>query len=380
MEAEGPRIVVFEVGGVIDLQTRTLSIKNPYITIAGQTAPSPGITLIRGETNTLDTHNVIIQHIMFRPGEAGHAKKAGPDYDSFCATRSHNVIVDHCSLSWGSDENLSASGTRFAGETPAEWRRGTSHKITYSNNLIYECLSHSIHPKGEHSKGSLFHDNVTGLLLYGNLYASNYERNALFKGGVHAAQVNNFIYNPGKRAIHYNLIDHEWQGRAFQSGRLAIVGNVYRAGPDTASGLPLFLLGGNGDVLVHIRDNIAVDMFGKPLPLTGRYTQSSARMLADKRPYLPGDIRIIPAARIENEIYRTAGARPWDRDLIDLKLLSDVAEGRGLIIDAETENSSGYPKYAPTYKAFQEADWDLGTMAPKAGWASLFKDLRSKLR
>lgn len=379
IEATGPRIVVFEVGGVIDLDSKTLSIKNPYITIAGQTAPSPGITLIRGETNISNTHDVIIQHLMFRSGSAGFAVKSGKSFDSLSATGSFNVIVDHCSLSWGADENLSASGKRFSGETPEDWQKGTSHNVTYSNNLIYESLAKSTHEKGEHSKGGLFHDNARGILLYGNLYASNVERNALFKGGVWAAEINNMIYNPGLKAIHYNLIGHEWEGRAKQTGRVTIIGNVYRHGPDTRPNLPLFMLGGEGDVELHMRDNIAVDMWGKPVPQVGTYTQSGARMIVTQTPYQPKDIRIIPAYRIEREIYYSAGARPWDRDKIDLKLLSDVAEGRGEIIDHESQNAMGYPKYPATTRAFVESEWNLSDMSPKEGWQSLFTGVKSKL-
>ena len=72
----GPRIIVFEVAGYINLVKKSLKIKNPYITIAGQTAPSPGITLINGGLG-IGTHDVIIQHIKVRPGEAGAAKKGG---------------------------------------------------------------------------------------------------------------------------------------------------------------------------------------------------------------------------------------------------------------------------------------------------------------
>ena len=74
LEMEGPRIVVFEVGGVIDLEKSSLGIRNPNITIAGQTAPNPGITLIKGGIG-IATHEVVIQHIRVRPGEAGHKKK-----------------------------------------------------------------------------------------------------------------------------------------------------------------------------------------------------------------------------------------------------------------------------------------------------------------
>ncbi len=72
------------------------------------------------------------------------------------------------------------------------------------------------HAKGEHSKGSLIHDNVTDILIVGNLYAHNYERNPLFKGGVRGMIVNNLIYNPGPRALHYNLIAEEWGDHALR--------------------------------------------------------------------------------------------------------------------------------------------------------------------
>jgi len=374
IEAEGPRIVVFEVGGVIDMAGQNLVIKNPYLTIAGQTAPNPGITLIKAETN-IATHDVIIQHLMIRPGEFGRPKKGGGDQDGISTVgAAHNIIVDHCSLSWASDENLSVSGPRFNGSPrPEDWRRHTSHNITYSYNLIYEGLAHSVHEKGEHSKGSLIHDNASGILLYANLYASNHERNALFKGGVWAAMVNNLIYNPGAKAVHYNLVAHEWEGHAHQTGRVTLVGNVYRQGPDTRRNTPLFALGGNGDVELHLQDNIAVDDVGQPVAQTGTYTAGEARMLKAAAPYLPPDIRIQRASTLEDELPLAVGARPWARDPIDFKLLSDVAESRGKIIDSELENAMGYPRYKPTSRAFDPAAWNLADMSPKAGWASLFK-------
>jgi hypothetical protein len=167
-----PRIVVFEVGGVIDLDGRILAIEDPYLTIAGQTAPSPGITLIRGGLQ-VRTHDVVIRHIRIRPGEAGHAKSSGWEPDALATSSAYDVIVDHCSFSWATDENLSASGPRFDGDSPDKWRRGTSHRITFSNNIIAEGLSHSTHSKGEHSKGSLIHDNADKIAIVGNLFTSN---------------------------------------------------------------------------------------------------------------------------------------------------------------------------------------------------------------
>jgi len=368
---KGPRIVVFEVGGVIDLQGATLRITEPQLTIAGQTAPDPGISFIRGEFSVA-THDVIVQHIAVRPGEAGHPKKSGWEADGLSTSAADNVIVDHCSFSWATDENLSASGPRFNGATVDDWRQGTSHRITFSHNIVAEGLRDATHKKGEHSKGSLVHDNADRVLIYGNLYDANHERNPLVKGGAHVAVVNNLIHDFGAKAIHYNLIAHEWGAHAPQPGVVTLVGNVARGGTDTLPGVPLFSLGGAGDVSLYLQDNVAVDANGNPLPQTGSYTASGARILKAAAPYLPPSLKPIPASRLENAIYMSAGMRPWARDPIDFKIISDVAEGRGHIVDSEAQ-SSGYPAYAPTRRTFDAAAWNLGDMSPKAGWTSLFR-------
>lgn len=367
----GPRIVVFEVGGVIDLQGASIRIREPYLTIAGQTAPDPGITFIRGEFSVA-THDVIVQHIAVRPGEFGRAKKSGWDADGLSMSAADNVIVDHCSFSWATDENLSASGPRFNGATAEQWREATSRRITFSHNIVAEGLRHSTHKKGEHSKGSLVHDNANRVLIFGNVYNANHERNPLIKGGARVAVVNNLIHDFGARAIHYNLIAHEWGAHAPQPGIVTLVGNVARGGADTLPGVPLFSLGGAGDVNLYLRDNVAVDAHGKPLPQTGRYTASGARIVRARTPYLPPNFRPLPSARLENAIYMSAGMRPWARDPVDFKILSDVAEGRGLIVDSEAQ-SSGYPAYAPTQRAFEPSAWNLADMSPKAGWDALFR-------
>lgn len=365
IETKGPRIVVFEVGGVIDLGVKTLTIREPFLTIAGQTAPSPGVTLIRGGVD-IATHDVVVQHLRVRPGEAGQAKKSGKDFDSISTQGvAYNVLVDHNSLTWGTDENLSASGPRFVGKTPDEWRAGTSRAITFSNNIIAESLRYSTHAKIEHSKGSLIHDNVTDILIVGNLYAHNYERNPLLKGGVRAVIANNLIFNPGQRAIHYNLMAAEWGKEPWQTGRVAAVGNVLRGGQDTPAGLPFFQLGGYGDVEFYGQDNIAVDRFGQPLPMFGRYTTAPAKIIELKAPPLwPEGFTALPAVQVQQSVLTNAGARPWDRDADDVRLLADVAEGRGEIVDSEQE-LHGYPQSKETRRPFSEADWNLEDMTPK---------------
>jgi hypothetical protein len=366
VEAKGPRIVVFEVGGVIDLGRTTIEITQPYLTIAGQTAPSPGITIIRGGID-LRAHDVVVRHIRIRTGADGQPRMSGWEADAFSTIGAWNVIVDHCTMTWGIDENLSASGPRFTGPTVAEWRQGTSHNVTFSYNLLAEGLANSSHPKGEHSKGSLIHDNATGILIYRNLYAHNVERSPLLKGGVQAAVVNNLIYDPGERAIHYNLMALEWAGHDYVTGELAAVGNVMRGGPSTDEHLPFLMLGGDGDLRYYGKDNIAVDRHGEALPMFGRYGETRARLIeADTPTPWPADLDVLEARDVETHVLAAAGARPWDRDEHDLRVLFFVAEGRGAIIDDESE-VGGYPKVEPTHAPFVEADWNLDTMEPKSG-------------
>ncbi len=366
LAANEPRIIVFEVGGVIDLERRTLKIEAPNVTIAGQTAPSPGITLIQGGIDVL-AGDVVMQHIRVRPGEAGQEKGSGWGEDAFSTQAgAHDVIVDHCTFTWATDENLSASGPRFTGKTPDDWRRGTSHRITFSHNIIAEGLANSTHAKLEHSKGSLIHDNVTDILIYGNLYAHDLERSPLFKGGVHGTIVNNFIYDPGARALHYNLQPLEWGAVPFEHGRMTAVGNVLRAGPSTHADIAFLMIGGGGDLDYHGRDNVAVDRLGNPLPMFGRYTTTTARILEHAEPLdWPLGLTALSAEEVETWVLANAGARPWDRDAHDVRILADVAEGRGKIIDSERE-VGGYPHVPPTQRAFDPSKWDLATMAPRS--------------
>jgi hypothetical protein len=293
------------------------------------------------------------------------AKGTGWEPDAMGTVGAYNVIVDHCSLTWAIDENLSASGPRFVGNGPDEWRQHTSHDITFSNNIIAEGLANATHAKGEHSKGSLIHDNVTHILITGNLYAHDAERSPLFKGGVRGAIINNLIYDPGQRAVHYNLIAAEWGDHPFETGEITLIGNVMRAGPSTPSDVALFMLGGSGDVRLYMRDNIAVDRLGRPLPQTGRYTTSPAKIIELKtEPSLPEGVNALPAAEVQDSVIRNAGAFPWHRDEPDWRVIADTIEGRGRIIDSELD-VGGYPQQVPTFQPFDPSAWNLDDMTPK---------------
>ncbi|KQN04189.1 pectate lyase [Sphingobium sp. Leaf26] len=366
LEAKGPRIIVFEVGGIIDLGRETLKITEPYVTIAGQTAPSPGITLIKTGID-IATHDVVMRHIRIRTGVDGQPKLSGWEADALSTVAAHNIIIDHCSFTWAIDENMSASGPRFDGKTPDDWRASTSHAITFSYNIAAEGLADASHPKGEHSKGTLIHDNASQIMIWRNIYAHNKERNPLVKGGGQVELVNNILYDPGERAVHYNLMALEWGDHPYQTGKIAAVGNVLRGGVSTAPGMPFLTLGGDGDLDYHGKDNIAVDRFGVALPMFGRYGETRAKLNELPAPpvWWPGT-QVLPARDVETHVLGHAGARPWDRDADDLRVLFFVAEGRGEIIDDEKQ-VGGYPKMAQTRAPFVEADWNLDTMEPKSG-------------
>ncbi len=366
LATKGKRIIVFEVGGVIDLQRSVLEITEPYATIAGQTAPSPGITLIRGGID-LKGHDVILSHLRIMTGVDGQPRLSGWEADAFSTVAAHNVIVEHCSFFWAIDEDMSASGPRFSGNTVDDWRKGTSHDIVFRENLAAEGLANASHPKGEHSKGTLVHDNATHITFYRNLWAHNMERSPLVKGGAQVLMINNMIYDPGHRALHYNLMNLEWAGHDYVTGEITAVGNLMRAGNSTAPGLPFLTLGGDGDLAFYGKDNKAVDRWGNPEAMFGRYGVTGAKLIEKDAPMasLEG-YEILPADRLETSLLSTVGARPWDRAADDIRVLFFVAEGRGEILDDE-KVVGGYPHLAETRAPFVEKDWNMVTMTPLSG-------------
>ncbi|MDP3406211.1 MAG: pectate lyase [Brevundimonas sp.] len=367
LETPVPRIIVFEVGGVIDLEGRSITVSHPFVTVAGQTAPEPGITLIRGGLS-LRSHDIVIRHIRVRPGANGAAPRSGWEVDGLATSAAHDVIVDQCSFSWATDENLSASGPRFdGGDTVEAWRQYTSRRITFSRNIVAEGLSNSSHAKGEHSKGSLIHDNATDILIVGNLYAHNHERNQLFKGGAHAVSANNWIYDPGNRCMHYGLNAPEWEGRPWEVGQLTIVGNVTTGGASTRRDLPFFLAESQGDVAVFLHDNPAFHADGRPMQETAVQSDRDLRIIRlAEPPQWPPGFEARPSGEVVARVEAEAGARPWARDSVDQRILAQARDGTGRIIDDERE-VGGYPQAPQTRRPFVEAEWDMTTMTRRDG-------------
>ena len=343
LEDPRPRFVVFEVGGVIDLQGRPIDVRNPWLTLAGQTAPSPGITLIRGSL-TVETHDVVIQHLAVRPGDGGGGSgyetwapdALGAHRESFGPV--HHVVFDHCSATWAIDENLSASGP--ADVDPANDADVTSHDITLRHCLIAEGLSHATHPKGEHSKGTLVHDGVRHVVIAGCLYAHNRERNPRLKGGTTAIVAENVMYNWGVACVG---IGKHGNRKMLEPAESVLAGNVAIAGPDTRT--RVFVKSVDPGGRVFLRHNIAVAANGAPIAMI----DDGVVQLSAPPAWWP-DVPDVQPWDAAAQVLRSAGARPAQRDPIDARIVRSVIEGNGTIIDSQ-QQVGGYPVRTPRTRA-----------------------------
>jgi len=334
VHAEGPRIIVFEVGGVIDVKKKHLVVSNPFVTIAGQTAPFPGITIIKG-CMLVKTHDVILQHIAVRPGDAGEPKRSGWESDAI-STFAHgeveggvyNIVIDHCSGTWATDENMSVSGPRNARENQ------TSHDVTFSNCIIAEGLQNSTHKKGRHSRGTLIMDGCSRIALINNLFAHNNKRHPLFKGGSSGVVVNNLMVNPGRQCI---LMTESGHGKRLGEPIVSIVGNIMIPGKNTKTG---FI---EGPGKVYARDNAILKSGQEIVPVDDR---------GEERHLWPEGLKVLPAKEVREHVLTHAGMRPAERDSIDERIIVQCREGRGRIIDSQND-VGGYPSYQMTRRTLQ---------------------------
>jgi len=346
-----PRIVVFEVGGVIDLAREQLEITGAQgdVLIAGQTAPPPGITLVR-DSLLIQASNVVVQHLRVRPGtdivtSSEHRGGEGHAIDAVSiggdVNNRGNVIVDHCSISWGSDETLSVfSPSTSEGGVPS----GETPPITLSNNIVAEGLANTdLHPESDHGFGSLLYGDYAYSVM-GNLYANNLSRNPWignYYGPCEGALVNNLLHNCGTRDG--GTIAVEPNGRT----ELAIVGNAY------SNTLPeIDLTYGPGDRFdfstpkrVYLHDN-------QVETVEGRYRYE----VLDEPPAPLGSLDPIPAADVRAHQLRSVGARPANRTVHDRRVITQVREESGGILETDgiidsQADVGGYPDLDTTRRA-----------------------------
>lgn len=329
----GPRIVIFDVSGTIELSDH-LTIRNPYLTLAGQTAPAPGIT-IQGGTIEVRTHDVLIQHIRIRVGD----DPAGPKPASRDGIRLHgssiyNVVIDHVSASWSLDELLST------------YNQGG---ITIRNSIFSEGLSRSIHPDGEHSKGVFIAEGSQKVTLVGNLIAHNRDRNPGIKGNTSSIIVNNVIYNWGNgTAIPI------WEDSSKPTGKpilASIVGNVFINGPNTPSrGVCMKIYESvSPGTKVYLSDNLWAKASADPWSI-GEVKTSLPVKASEPPVWTP--LTVLPSDEVEAWVLANAGARPAERDAVDKRIIDEVRSRTGRIIDSPSQ-VGGWPVLARNTRALQ---------------------------
>ncbi|MGD9929413.1 MAG: polysaccharide lyase family 1 protein [Mangrovibacterium sp.] len=212
IEALEPRTVVFRVSGTIILDS-PLSIKHPYITIAGQTAPGDGICIRKHPIN-IGADHVIIRYIRVRLGD-----ESGKDYDAISSRFTKHIILDHVSTSWSVDECMSIY---------------LCDSITVQWCIISESMSHSNHVKGSHGFGGIWGSNHG--TYHHNLLAHHSSRNPRMASGAgYTDYRNNVIYNWGYQSL-YGGESKQVGGDKMDFSIFNIIGNYYKPGPATKPG------------------------------------------------------------------------------------------------------------------------------------------------
>ena len=326
VRTEGPRIIVFTVGGTINLETE-ISLSNPYITIAGQTAPGGGIC-IRGETLRIRTHDIIIRHIRFRPGEIDFGPTNQWDnIDALSISNGYNIVIDHCSLSWAVDENMDI------------WHN--SYNITIQNSIIAEALNKSKHPKGPHGMGLLIGSEATNISLHHNIFAHNNDRNPHINGKSAVDIRNNVIYNPGGIATDI---------RANQKQAINYINNYVIEGPNTKIPGDIFIRNlKNHQPRIFISGNIGINGNFKE---TYSLDDSKSSLVRDKsflaRFKLDNEIpspkiRTLPTVEVLDHVLNNAGALLPKRDPVDRKIVDDILKRKGRIINSKVDQLAWPP-------------------------------------
>jgi hypothetical protein len=329
-EAVGNRVVIFEISGYINLNSQ-IFITSPYITVAGQTAPSPGITL-RNFGIEVMSHDVLIQHLRVRVGDEGpaFAANAGPDGILAYGNDAYNIVVDHCSISWVEGES---SGTV---STP------TPSNITYSRNIISESLNFSSKVP-EESHGMVVYPGTTRFAAIQNLLAHNVGRNPEIHEGTETLFVNNIAYD----CCHTDNIDYQpGLTLLFHGGRLAnapwratIVGNSYIKGPTMPGGkAAIYTWAGDAGSQVYETDNRVdgVVPYANNMGFDPRVGSPPVSM---------SGITVQTSAEAEAFVLANAGARPVDRDAVDLRIVSEVRTRTGFHVSSQSQ-VGGWPTLA----------------------------------
>lgn len=323
---DSKRLIVFEESGVVDLEGADLSITYGDCWVAGQTAPSPGITFINGMVQ-VEQDNTVVEHIRVLRGDRSGGEGTDPMNSRDGA---NNVIFNHCSVFWGRDENMSVGYD--------------STDTTIANCMIAEGLE----DPEENSNGTLVGDGADNVAILGTIYAKNNDRNPRLKSDTRTVVVNGLNYYFDK-AI--------WIDGGAEA---SVVGNAYIHRFSFRD--PIVF----GDGSVHMDDNYVADP-----PLDGRPFAGVGTEL-DSPPLWPSGLEALPAGDVESHNKTFAGARPADRIDQEEKIVDQITERWGSLdvdpnednaglsdIPDSAEEAGGYPDHGGTTHTLDVPDSGL---------------------
>lgn len=312
IEAEGPRMVIFKISGTIELKSQ-LKIKNPYITIAGQSAPGDGICL-RGYPLSIEADEVIIRYIRVRLGDETHTES-----DAISSRYHKNIILDHVSASWSVDETMSIYHCE---DVTVQWC------------MITESLFASGHMKGPHGFGGIWGGNHC--TYHHNLIANHSSRNPRFCGGSgYTDYRNNVVYNWGYNSCYGGGGVEAKRAEEFSFTTINFVANYYKPGPATTPGEisrrfsgPSWSNGKFGrwyfaENVMEGSSEVTADNWLGVHPGTGAVIDSM-RLL---KPWPAMPIEQQNAAEAYVLVLKNAGAS-LHRDSVDARIVRDVASGK----------------------------------------------------
>ncbi len=349
LEAEGPRIVIFRVAGLIDLDN-DLNINNPYITIAGQTAPGDGIC-IKGTLN-INTYEVILRHVRVRRG----IPEGGQGDDNIGGNPDHHIIVDHCSASWGMDENLSLyrhMRPSYDGKTQI---KDPTKYLTVQWCISSEALNAKGHAFGGTWGGtpSTFHHNLfacntarnpsigmSGDFDYRNNVCFNW-RHRTCDGGDETSQVNfiNNYYKPGPatnenmRSVFIRLE----QRHMYSPGSAWAAGDWYETSTNPANRPGKWYVAGN---IMYGNEEVTLDNW--------KGVNGPKEIARVATPFVGWPVAPFQqAAEAYETVLANAGATLPRRDAIDARVIESVRTGKtttetGII--SSVDEVGGYPEY-----------------------------------
>ena len=322
-EQGGPRIVVFNVAGIIRIKA-PVSIRAPYITIAGNTAPGDGVCLA-GNTVELNTHDVIVRHLRFRCGKTDPADRD----DSFGGNPIGNIMIDHVSTSWSLDENLSMYRHMFQPPGGGKELKLPTVNVTIQNSISSESLNIYHHAFGS-TIGGL---NSTFMR---NLWACNTGRNPSVGMYGDFTFVNNVLFNYHHRTVDggdhmslYNIINNYFKPGSGTPGN-AIAYRLLK--PESERSKTVIDHFGKAYVagnVVEGHDNVTKDNWdgGVQPDVKAEPLQTALAKIRVDEPFKHAPLEIISAKSAYDYVLENVGATLPHRDPVDECILKQVRTG-----------------------------------------------------